>query len=105
MCSWAREIASISTSSFTSHAPPSTMVMELSVPAISRSSIPLSVSSSVGNTLSLPSTIPTRTAATGSAKGIEESPKAHDAAVIASTSASKSSSAEMTVAIICTSLR
>ena len=101
----AQAIASTITSSGTSLAPASTMVMPRSIPATTRSRSDCSRSSGVRKALSSPFTLPTRRPATGPSNGVPVNIRALLAATIATISGRKLGSILSTVATTCTSWR
>ena len=103
MASWATAKASIMTSSSTSSAPASTIVMASGVPQTIRSSDDSCMSVMSGLTTSSPPKRPTRTAPTGPRKGREETISAAEAPLIARMSWACSPSTESVVPMICTS--
>ena len=82
-------------SSATSLAPDSTIKTASSVPAMTSSSDDSACSPVVGLAMSLPSTMPTRTAPTGPSNGMPARQSAAEAPFMARTSGSFSWSAEM----------
>jgi hypothetical protein len=93
------------TSSATSCAPASTIVIASGVPQTIRSSVDSFVSGRVGLTTSSPSRQPTRTAPTGPRNGIGDSMSAAEAPLMARMSCGCTWSAEKVVTMTCTSLR
>ena len=90
-------------SSVASFAPASTIMIASALPATIRSILLFLRSGNVGLMRYSPSMKPTRTPAMVFSNGIEESARAADAPVIASTSESLSESAEINSATICVS--
>ncbi len=95
--SWPKKIASRITSSGTSLAPASTMMMASLVPATIRSKSLSLLCSEVGLITKWPSTRPTCTAATGPANGISERERATDAPIKPVVSEGQSGSTDNTV--------
>ena len=100
---WASSSASIRSSSETSWAPASTIVIASGVPQTIRSSVDSFRSGSVGLTASLPSMRPMRTAPTGPRNGIGESMSAADEPLMARMSCGCTWSAENVVTMTWTS--
>ncbi len=94
---WATLSASSISASLTSSAPPSTITMDSGLPLTVRSMVENSSCWKVGLRIQFPSTLPTRTAASGPFQGMDERLSAMEAAVTPRTSASFSWSAESTV--------
>ena len=105
LTSWARCMASRTTSSDSWWAPASTIMMPSLVPATTRSSLLLSICSYVGFTTNSPSMYPIRVALMGPWKGISEMLSAADAPIIDGISRGFSRSVERGVTIIWTSFR
>ena len=100
---WATFKASSISASETSSEPPSTITIESAEPLTTRSMLENSSCWKVGLRIQLPSTRPTRTAASGPFQGTVERPSAVAAATTPRTSASFSWSADSTVTKTCTS--
>ncbi len=90
-------MASNISSSGTSFAPASTIIMAESVPATAKSISESFFSSSFGSIINLPFTLPTYTPATGPSKGISEIHKAKEAPNIPVISGVLSGSTDITV--------